>query len=299
MNKKKFLFISLFLISLLITAQPKLNVQKLKTHIKFLSSQKLKGRLTGTQQELTAANYIAKNFKNLGLTPKGNISSYFYSFKFKMPRYAADSIGGKSVSGINVVGFLDNHREKTIIISAHYDHLGTDGEKIFYGANDNASGVAGLIELARYFSGNKKREKFNVLFVCFSGNEQGLKGSKVFCEKSTIDLANVSYAINMDAIGRLNEKNVLDIFGLETLSEWDKILTKIQSNISVEKKLAIPLDSDCQSFYQIKIPGLVFSTGKNSDIDDDKKINFDGEILILEYIIKFIEETELAPEFKF
>jgi hypothetical protein len=166
------LFLLCILLSITVSAQ-QINVTKLKTHVNFLSNKKLKGRLTGSQQELAAANYIAKNLKSFGLIPKGNISSYYYSYKFKQARFEGDTVGGKFVSGINVVAYLDNHCDSTIIISAHYDHLGlTEGQSAYYpGANDNASGVAALVELARYFSFNKRKEKFNILFVSRATNK--------------------------------------------------------------------------------------------------------------------------------
>ena len=154
---------------------------KIKKHIKYLSSDKLKGRATSSQQELTAANYISQNFKEYGLLPKGNINSYYYSYKFKKLRFDADTIGGIMLSAINVVAYLDNGVENTVIIGAHFDHLGFEVDKnytrsnkttkIYNGADDNASGTAAVLELARYFAYNKRKEKFNFLFICFSGKE--------------------------------------------------------------------------------------------------------------------------------
>ena len=100
---KKYLLQFFILCSVSISAQ-QINVAKIKTHIKFLANDKLKGRGTATQQELTAANYIAKQFKSYGIEPKGNISSYYYSFKFKKPKDAHDTVGSEMVSSIDVVG---------------------------------------------------------------------------------------------------------------------------------------------------------------------------------------------------
>lgn len=301
MLKKTILLFSFLLYSFLIQAQKQISVPKLKAHIKYLSSSKLKGRLAGSQQELTAANYIAKNFKNLGLIPKGNISSYFYSFKYNPPRFLGDSIGGKSISSINVVGFLDNHCSKTIVICAHYDGLGMNKDSIFYGADDNASGVAGLLELARMFCLNKKSKKFNILFICFSANEKGFFGSKAFVEHPTIDLKNVKYVINLERIGRLDEKKEIEIIGKETLVEFDSIFIDLQSNL---KPIFLDLNKNFDSYYfnTINIPAITFSSGTNADThtvkDEDKKINFDGEKLILDYVFQFIEKSEKLSVFK-
>lgn len=310
---KKFLLQFFILCSAYSSAQ-QINVAKIKTHIKFLASDKLKGRGTATQDELTAANYIAKQFKSYGLEPKGNISSYYYSFKFKKPKDAHDTIGGEMVSAIDVVGYLDNGAENTVVIGAHYDHLGMGMDhnsldanpegKIHNGADDNASGTAGVIELARYFSQNQPKEKFNFLFICFSGEELGLFGSKKFCENPTIDFSKVNYMINMDMIGRLNDstKKII-IYGVGTAPDWVPMIDKIPSAFSIKKDSAGIGPSDQTSFYLKDIPVLHFFTGQHADYhkpsDDINKINFEGEKKVLEYIVKIVEETEKLPKLTF
>ena len=122
--KKGFVFSFLFYILIHFSFGQQINIANLKKHIKYLASDKLKGRGTGTQDELTAANYIRTNFSKLKLEPKGNLNSYYYSFKFNKPKDKQDTVGGKLVSAIDVVGYLDNGAENTIVIGAHYDHLG-------------------------------------------------------------------------------------------------------------------------------------------------------------------------------
>ncbi|OFY85675.1 MAG: hypothetical protein A3F72_12040 [Bacteroidetes bacterium RIFCSPLOWO2_12_FULL_35_15] len=312
--KKYFLF-SFFLVVVLSTiSAQEINVAQLKKHIKFLASDKLKGRGTGTQDELTAANYIRTNFSNLKLEPKGNINSYYFSYTFKKPKDAHDTIGGESVSAIDVAGYLDNGAENTVVIGAHFDHLGMGLDnnsldpnsvgKIHNGADDNASGVAGVIELARYFSQNQRREKFNFLFICFSGEELGLFGSKKFCENPTIDFSKVNYMINMDMIGRLNDTTKkLIIYGVGTAPDWVSLIDKTNTDFSIKKDSAGIGASDQTSFYLKDIPVLHFFTGQHSDYhkpsDDFIKINFKGEKKVLEYIIKIEEETEKLPKFQF
>lgn len=296
-----------------ISAQ-EISIPQLKKHIKFLASDKQKGRGTGTQEELTAANYIRTNFSELKLEPKGNINSYYYSYTFKKPKDAHDTIGGETVSAIDVAGYLDNGAENTVVIGAHFDHLGMGYDhnsldpnpegKIHNGADDNASGTAGVIELARYFSQNKRKEKFNFLFICFSGEELGLYGSKKFCENPTIDLSKVNYMINMDMIGRLNDSTKkLIIYGVGTSSDWVPMIDKIKTEFSIKKDSAGIGPSDQTSFYLKDIPVLHFFTGQHSDYhkpsDDFSKINFKGEKKVLDYIIKMEEETEKLPKLQF
>lgn len=305
-------FLLLFFSSLLFSQQ--INTDNIKLHIKYLSGDKLKGRGTGSQEELTAANYIAKNFSKLKLEQKGNISSYFYSFSFKKPKNPHDTIGGATVQGLNVAGYLDNHAENTVVIGAHYDHLGMGKDhnsldanpegKIHNGADDNASGTAGVLELARYFSQNNRKEKFNFLFICFSGEELGLYGSKKYCENPTIDFSKVNYMINMDMIGRLADStNKLIVYGVGTSADWVAVLDKTNTGFSIKKDSSGIGPSDQTSFYLKNIPVLHFFTGQHSDYhkpgDDWQKINFKGEKKVLEYIINVIEETETLPKMKF
>jgi hypothetical protein len=289
-----FLFFFCIILSVSVFAQ-QINIAKLKTHVNYLSNKKLKGRLTGSQQELAAANYIAKNLKSFGLIPKGNISSYYYSYKFKQARFVGDTVGGKLVSGINVVAYLDNHCDSTIVISAHYDHLGltVDQSAYYPGANDNASGVAALVELARYYSFNKRKEKFNILFVCFSGHEQGFVGSKSFCEKPSIDFSTVKLHINLDKLGSLdNTSNNLFFAGLEKFSGVERIIKD-----SGFKKNDLPnLQSDATSFNSSNIPTIIISTEKNAAKnplkDEVKMLNFEGEKKVITFITELIEKQE-------
>ncbi len=312
MKKYQTLFIFFFLFHC-ITAQD-ISTSLIKKHIKFLASDKLKGRGTGSREELTAANYIRENFIKYKLEPKGNLNSYFYSFKFKKPKDKLDTIGGELISAINVAAYLDNGAEYTVVIGAHYDHLGMGHDhnsldanpegKIHNGADDNASGTAGVLELARYFSENNRKEKFNFLFICFSGEELGLFGSKKFCENPTIDFSKVNYMINMDMIGRLNDSTKkLIIYGVGTAPDWVPLIEKTPTDFSIKKDSAGIGPSDQTSFYLKDIPVIHFFTGQHSDYhkpsDKFKKINFPGEKKVLEYIIKIEEETEKLPKLQF
>ena len=312
--KKGVVFTFLFYLLFHVSFGQQINSANLKKHIRYLADDKLKGRGTGTQEELTAANYIRTNFSKLGLEPKGNLNSYYYSFKFNKPKDKQDTVGGTSVSAIDVVGFLNNNVENTIVIGAHYDHLGMGLDhnsldpnpegKIHNGADDNASGTAGVIELARYFSTNKVREKYNFLFICFSGEELELFGSKKYCEDPTIDLSKVDYMINMDMIGRLNDSTKrLIVYGVGTAPDWVPIIDKMQSPLSIKKDSSGIGPSDQTSFYLKNIPVLHFFTGQHSDYhkptDDVSKINFNGEKKVLEYIIGIIDETQKLPKLQF
>ncbi len=285
-----------------------ISAQKIKQHVAFLASDKLHGRGTGTADEKKAAQYIAEQFMKIGLTPKGDNATWFHHFSFRQilnPHGIVDTTEPETKSE-NVVGFLDNKAAFTIVIGAHYDHLGnTDGEgssldanpngKIHNGADDNASGTAGVIELARYFKNNDKQEPYNFLFICFSGEELGLIGSKKFCESPTIALDSVNYFINMDMIGRYRTEKGLLVQGVGTAALWSGILDYLPTDMHIIRDSSGVGPSDYTSFYLKKIPVLGFFTGQHSDYhkpsDDTQLINFVGEKHVLEYIARLAEAT--------
>jgi hypothetical protein len=299
-----------FVVSGIISCQAqKIEPEKIKEHIKLLASDELEGRNTGSEGEKKANDYIEKQFKALKLLPKGE-KGFDQSFTFKSGVHGTGTEG----TAQNIIGYIDNGAENTIIIGAHYDHLGlgNDGSsldanpkgKIHNGADDNASGTAGVIELARYFQKNKKKEKNNLLFICFSGEELGLYGSKYFTEHATIDLGKVTYMINMDMIGRLPESKNLSVSGSGTSAVWEPVLKKLSNDKVIIKTDSSGMGpSDHSSFYVKNIPALHFFTGSHSDYhkptDDWDKINYEGEADVLNVIVKLIDELENEPKLAF
>lgn len=223
-------------------------------------------------------------------------------------------ISEKNRIGHNVIGYINNRAATTVILGAHYDHLGygedgnsmiRTGEKsIHNGADDNASGTAALIELARKLKSSKATNN-NYLFIAFSGEELGLFGSKYFTENSTIDLKTVNYMINMDMVGRLNDSTkVITIGGYGTSPEWPNVISKEYFNLPNKVKKTVPsliikIDSsgtgpsDHTSFYRKDIPVLFYFTGLHTDYhkpsDDADKINYNGEQVIIQHILSTIE----------
>lgn len=288
----------------------KIEEKNIKKHIQYLADDKLKGRQTGSEGERMAMDYIKKEFKKLKLAPLGDGGSFEQPFPFK------GGVHGTGTEGTahNVVAFLDNQADKTIVIGAHFDHLGL-GEngssldanpqgKIHNGADDNASGVAGVIELARYFKNNKVKETSNFLFICFSGEELGLYGSKYFTEKPTVELSNVNYMINMDMIGRLNPTTKsISVSGSGTSPVWETLIKNINTTLAIKTDSAGVGPSDHTSFYLKNIPVLHFFTGSHSDYhkpsDDWDKINYAGEKEVLELVVTVVERLDDQPKLAF
>ena len=208
-------------------------------------------------------------------------------------------------TGNNVLGFIDNKAENTIVIGAHYDHLGLGGDESLYrgepaihnGADDNASGVAGVIELARYIKAYGPKNN-NYLFMAFSGEEKGLLGSGYFAKNPSIDLLKVNYMLNMDMIGRLKtEDPTLIISGVGTSDAWKITMNYIKhEHLKVKTTESGVGPSDHTSFYLKNIPVLHFFSGTHNDYhkpsDDEELINYKGEFDILNYMIALIEKLD-------
>ena len=312
MNKTIFFLSGVLLMNSCVLKGQDFNSESIRTHIATLAADKMQGRGTGTAGEKLAAGYIVDQFKSLKLRPLGDNSLFTQAFTFKQGVHSQGDLD----TAYNVLAFLDNKAKTTIVIGAHYDHLGNSGgqgssldanpgNKVHNGADDNASGVAGVIELARYFSSNKITEKSNFLFACFSGEELGLLGSKYLTDHSPIDLAAIDYMINLDMIGRLNiDTKSLVINGTGTSSVWEPLIKKLKRstlNISTDSSGTGP--SDQTSFYLKNIPAIHFFTGSHSDYhkpgDDTGKINAAGEAEILKLITEIVLALNDEPKLSF
>jgi aminopeptidase YwaD len=222
------------------------------------------------------------------------------------------AIGDKKKTGHNVVGYIDNGAARTIIIGAHYDHLGygedhnslwTGKPEIHNGADDNASGTATVLELAKLLKKSKLKND-NYLFICFSGEELGLFGSKYYTENPTIKLADVNYMINCDMVGRLNETtHAITIGGFGTSPLWGKILPEKTKALNIKFDSSGIGPSDHTSFYLKNIPVLFFFTGTHPDYhkptDDVEKINFTGELYVIRYIYDVVDATNKSGKIPF
>lgn len=303
MNNKLFSFIVFLFAAQLCSAQSTDEVVKsLKKDITYLASDELQGRETGTFGADLAANYIVERFKELGLQPKGENNSYFQIFQQKPKGIHGEALPDsvKEIEVKNIIGFLDNKAATTVVIGAHYDHLGfgdhsslNTGERAIHnGADDNASGTAALLQLAKELKG--KFTNNNYLFIAFSGEEKGLWGSSYYSKNSTLPITSINYMINMDMVGRLAE-NKLAIYGTGTSPVWIDLLKKvIPDTIKLSTTESGIGPSDHTSFYLKDIPVLHFFTGQHEDYhkpsDDVDKINFKGMVTVISLIEKIVSE---------
>jgi membrane-associated protease RseP (regulator of RpoE activity) len=160
-----------------------------------------------------------------------------------------------------------------------------------------------VIELARYYAKNDIKEQHNFLFLCFSGEELGLFGSKKYVERPTIDLSTVSFMLNMDMIGRLNAEKRIMVGGVGTAPDFVPLMNSLKGNLNMRLDSAGSGPSDHTSFYQKNLPVLFFFTGQHSDYhkpgDDIAKINFEGEIMVLDLAIRALAELDKKPKLVF
>jgi hypothetical protein len=272
----------------------------------YLSSDLLEGRQVGTEGEVLAAGYIAYKFAEIGLTPSGDNTSYLQKFSVRQranPHSLVNSPEDSLIYGYNVVGAIDNGSENTVVIGAHYDHLGWGnsggslhaGEKAIHnGADDNASGTAAIIQIAKRLKNSSKTN--NYIFIAFSGEEEGLWGSNYYAKKPSVDIHSINYMINLDMVGRLNDEKKLSIHGTGTSPLWPEALDKANTmGLSLILSESGIGPSDHTSFYKNDIPVLHFFTGQHRDYhkpsDDIEHINFDGIIDIIDFIENVIRDV--------
>jgi aminopeptidase YwaD len=223
------------------------------------------------------------------------------------------AVEDKKRRGTNVVGFIDNGAATTVIIGAHYDHLGlgedhnslhTGTPMIHNGADDNASGTAALMELATVLKAGTYKSN-NYLFIAFSGEELGLYGSKYFTENATINLGTVNYMINMDMVGRLNDSTrALTVGGYGTSPLWGEVLGGMtNTGVTMKFDSSGTGPSDHTSFYRKDIPVLFLFTGTHKDYhkpsDDADKINYAGAYQVVKLVYNIIAAADTRGKLAF
>jgi hypothetical protein len=263
---------------------------RLLDDIKYLSADRLAGRMTGTPGADSAARYIARRFAESGLTrPSGG---WLQDFTISVRAPAAHHAGTGEVRGSNVVGVLRGRdptlRAEAVVVGAHYDHLGMGGPfaldpdsvgVVHNGADDNASGVAALIAIAQSLAA--LRPARTVIFVAFAGEELGLLGSAYYVKHPIVAMAQTVGMLNLDMVGRLRN-NRLIVYGTATAKEFPGLLDSLDrvAGLDLQARGDGFGPSDQSSFYAAGKPVLHFFTDLHEDYhrstDDWPKINAQG-----------------------
>jgi aminopeptidase YwaD len=296
---------------------PEITAQDVRERESILASDSLEGRRTGAPGAEKAAHYIASEFKRIGLTAYNPViaeipyhPSYYQPFDFS--EHALDTSKHGKTNGMNVVGFLKgsdpNLDSEYVIIGAHYDHLGYGGpftldtvHSIHYGADDNASGVTGLLEIAEHLARLKVHPKRSIVFISFSGEEEGLFGSEYFTNNPMAPLTKVQAMLNMDMIGRMKDTTLI-VQGLGT----SPLFRPLVDSLNAKPKLQLRYfqtgtgPSDHAKFYAKDLPILFFFTGFHDDYhkatDSKEKINAVGEVHIAKYVESILLDLANRPD---
>ena len=282
----------------------------IRRDISYLASDKLEGRLTGTPGNDSAAAFIAQRYKYLRL--KAPYPGYLQHFVAR-PAAAAHSGDTAGLKTQNVVAMLEGSdpvlRNRYIVIGAHFDHLGRTtqysmdpraGDVIRNGADDNASGTAAILQLARMLSIQKP--KHSVIFVNFSGEEEGLLGSQYFVDNPPVPLDSIVAMFNFDMVGRLTDDKLM-VYGTGSAAELPSIVDSANLRVLPALKIQGGGDgfgsSDHSSFYAKNIPVLHFFTDIHSDYhratDDVEKINAAGEARVVNLAFDMIRSVDSRP----
>jgi hypothetical protein len=282
----------------------------IRSDIAYLASDALEGRLIGSPGNDSAAAFIARRYAYLRLKPA--VPGYLQNFiaRSAASAHTGDTTGKKTQ---NVVAMLPGSdpvlRNRYIVVGAHFDHLGrstqfaTDpkaGDAIRNGADDNASGTAAVLQLARMLSIVKP--KHSVIFVNFSGEEEGLLGSQYFVDNSPVPLDSIVTMFNFDMVGRMRDNKLL-VYGTGTATELPALVA--DANLKIVPALSIQGggdgfgSSDHASFYAKNIPVLHFFTDNHDDYhaatDDVEKINVAGEARVVDLAFDMIKEVDARP----
>ena len=211
----------------------------------------------------------------------------------------------------NVVGMLDNGQDNVVVIGAHFDHLGWGDEgslhrgepAIHNGADDNASGIAVLLQLTRDLLEMDEARKNDYLFIAFTGEEKGLYGSNYWTKHPTVPIEQLNYMINMDMVGRLDSMGNIGINGVGTSPSWSAIDHVLVGNLKTKTTQSGIGPSDHTSFYLQGVPAIHFFTGTHADYhkpsDDEEKINYEGMLRVTRYIESLIMGLNASGKLEF
>ena len=275
----------------------RVDAKRLEGHVRFLADDRLKGRGLGTPELDEAAAYIARSFKEYGLDPGGEMATFFQAWR--------DTVGPDRHEAVlkNVVGVLRGRDPdlagEWVVVGAHYDHLGLgwpdvrkgNEGKIHNGADDNASGVAVLLETARLMAEGPRPAR-TVVFVAFTGEEAGFRGSRRFVKLAAEQGRHIHSMVNIDTVGRLFDKKFL-VFGADSAREWPHIVMGVgfTAGIAAECVAQDPGGSDQVSFLAAGIPAIQLFSGMHADYhrptDDVDKLDFQGMVKA----VLFVKET--------
>jgi len=272
-----------------------IDAPQLLKDLEVLSADDMEGRAVGTPGGAKARAFVIERFKASGIQPFGE--SYEQPFTFSAGR-AGQTTERK---GANVIGRIDGSRtpRKYIVVTAHYDHIGTRNDQVFNGADDNASGTAALFAVAKYFSTHKPVN--SLIFAAFDGEESGLRGARAFVAAPPVDAASMIINLNMDMIGR-DPNDLLYVVGTRQQVFLKPMIERIAKDAPVKlvmghddpaEKENWTTDSDHAAFCQAKIPCLYFGV---EDFDQHHKATDDFATMTHGFYVRAVETMVRAVQ---
>jgi Zn-dependent M28 family amino/carboxypeptidase len=265
--------------------------------LRALSADDMEGRQVGTPGGEKARVYVIARFKASGVLPAGD--SYEQPFTFSGGRRSSQS----DLHGVNVVGRIAGTREpgRYIVVSAHYDHLGTRNGVVYNGADDNASGTAALFALAAWFTAHRPAN--SLIFAAFDGEESGLRGSRAFVAQPPVDAASIVVDVNLDMIGRDSDDQLFAV-GTRLNPFLKPYLDDVASKAPVKLLMGHDdptqrgvedwtSDSDHWAFQQAKIPAIYLGV---EDFGQHHKATDDFETMTYDFYVRAVETSILVIE---
>lgn len=267
---------------------------ELKSHLNIVASDEMQGRDTGSEGQKKAGKYLVAEYQKMGVPHPKNMKSYYQT----VPKEALTGRRGNLPESENILAFIEGTEkpDEIIVVSAHYDHVGTKDGVVYNGADDDGSGTVALLEIAEAFQQAKKlgkSPKRSVLFLHVTGEEHGLLGSKYYSENPVFPLANTVADLNIDMIGRCDQencgKNYVYVIGSEMLSSELKKINENANSVNTKLELNYKYDdpndtqrlyyrSDHYNFAKHNIPVAFFFDGIHEDYhkptDDPEKIDY-------------------------
>lgn len=286
----------------ILKATKSITPSELQRHVDVLADDSFEGRAAGSRGGQAAGMYLLRQFEQRGLKGGGDNGGYFQSF----------GNGYRNVLGI-LEGSDPQLKHETIVVGGHYDHVGYGNRRNSYGpfgyvhngADDNASGAAGLLEVLDAFSRLPTAPRRSILFAFWDAEEDGLLGSKHFVASPTVPLSSISFMINVDMIGRLREK--LEVYGSRTAPGLRRLVAEnnYDTALTLDFNWELKANSDHHPFVASGVPVLMFHTGLHDDYhrpsDDSHKVNADGSAQVTRLLFRTaadLADREQLPTFR-
>ncbi len=293
-----------FVLFTAIAAEPATTQDRLRDHVRILASDSLEGRGIGTEGMERAREYIIQAFADAGIMPLTD--EYLQPFRLRQTIIWADAY--------NIVGWVEGSdpalKDEYIVIGAHYDHLGyasitLEGEiqQVYPGADDNASGVAAIIELGRHFAEHPEKLGRSLLIIAFDAEEVGLRGSRHFVHSSPVEMDNIKKMFSLDMVGMYEANNGVHLRGVASLRGGEEVAGKVAAEHGVRIRntgSSIARRTDTAPFGDVGIPATHVFTGTKSPYhkpeDTYEKLDFEGMLLIHNYMIDVLSEMSKQPQ---